>query len=132
MKKTNIRYKIHKKILIFWTFFIGIGAIGGALTMFIDPLGTHSGMAGLLPGMQILPLANILYQNLIFPGIALLLVNGIPNIIAGILLIKNKKSGIILGTILGITLMMWICIQFVIYPMNFMSTIYFIVLSFTL
>lgn len=126
MTKTNFRYKLHRKILIFWAFFIGIGAICGAITMFIDPLGTHTGMAGLLPGMQKLPLANTLYRNLIFPGIALLLVNGIPNIIAGILLIKNKKSGIILGTILGITLMMWICIQFVIYPLNFMSTTYFI------
>lgn len=31
-----------------------------------------------------------------------------------------------LGGIFGVTLMLWICIQFYIFPLNFMSTIYFL------
>lgn len=122
----NKRYKMSRKMLIFWTIFIGVGALAGSITMFIDPSGHSSKMDGLLPGMQVLPFAEILFKNLIFPGIALLIVNGIPNLIAGILLLKYKKEGIILGLVQGIILMLWIVIQFIIYPLNFMSTIYFI------
>ncbi len=113
-------------ILIFWTLFIGIGAVFGSIMMFIDIDGDKTMMGGLLPGMQVLPFANILFKNLIFPGIALLLVNGIPNIFATILLIKNKEQGIFLGSCQGLILMLWIVIQFIIYPLNIMSTIYFI------
>ena len=42
------------------------------------------------------------------------------------LLFKKKKLGVILGGIFGITLMLWICIQFYMFRLNFMSTAYFI------
>lgn len=120
------RYIIAKRILIFWTLFIGVGAIGGSLCMFIDPTGKMMGMDGMLPFFQVLPFANVLFQNLIFSGVMLLIVNGLTNILASILLFLNKKAGIILGTIFGFTLMLWIIIQFVIFPFNFMSTAFFI------
>lgn len=104
------RYIIAKRILIFWTLFIGLGAIGGSLCMFIDPTGKMMGIDGMLPFFQVLPFANVLFQNLIFSGVMLLIVNGLTNILASILLFLNKKSGIILGTIFGFTLMLWIII----------------------
>ena len=94
--------------------------------MFYDPSGKAMGMDAMLPYFAVLPFADVLFQNFIFSGIALLTVNGISNLIAAFLLLKNKKSGIILGGIFGITLMLWICIQFYMFPMNFMSTTYFI------
>ena len=42
-----------------------------------------------------------------------------------LLLLAGKKSGIICGTVFGLTLMAWIVIQFVIFPSNFMSNIFF-------
>lgn len=120
------RYKIARNFLLFWTLFIGIGALAGSSGMLLDPTGKAMGMDTMLPYFQVLPLSNYLYQNYIFPGIALLIVNGITNITASILLILKKKSGIVLGGIFGITLMLWICVQFVIFPFNFMSTSYFI------
>lgn len=48
------------------------------------------------------------------------------NLTAAFLLLLKKKSGVVLGGVFGITLMLWICIQFVIFPLNFMSTIYFV------
>ena len=60
--------------LLFWTLFIGLGAVAGA--------------AGLL--------------------------------------LRKKPAGVILGGIFGITLMLWICIQFYMFPLNFMSTAYFL------
>lgn len=99
----------------------------GACMMFFDKMGTSTGMDVLLDGMQVLPLADILFKNLIFPGIALLLINGIPNLIATFLLFKKVKGGPILGIVLGITLMLWITLQFFIYETNHLSIIYFII-----
>ena len=42
------------------------------------------------------------------------------------MLLFKKKLGVILGGIFGVTLMLWICIQFYMFPLNFMSTIYFV------
>lgn len=124
--KSHSRYLIARKILIFWCLFIGIGAVAGATGMLVKPDGSALGMQAMLPYFQVLPFAEFLYQDFIFPGIALLCINGIPNLIAAGLLIAKKPSGIVYGGIFGITLMLWICIQFVIFPANFMSTIYFI------
>ncbi len=124
MKKS--RFKIAKAFLCFWTIFIGFGAVAGAVGMLVDPSGKILGMDGMLPYFQKLPFADTLFQDLTFSGCALLIVNGITNLTAAILLFKNKKCGIVLGGIFGITLMLWICIQFYMFPFNFMSTIYFI------
>ena len=113
-------------ILLFWTIFIGLGAVGGAAMMLYDPTGKAMGMDALLPCFQVLPFAEVLFQNYIFSGFALLIVNGLPNLTAAALLLAKKKCGVILGGVFGVTLMLWICIQFVIFPLNFMSTSYFV------
>lgn len=120
-----MKYKNIKKIFIFLCLFVGINAVFGALGMFIDPSGKLMKMDQLLPYFQVLPFSRTLYQNYIFPGVALFILNGLTNLFAALLLLKNKKSGIVLGSIFGITLMLWIVIQFVIFPFNFMSTTFF-------
>lgn len=94
--------------------------------MLIDPSGKLLKMDNVLPYFKVLPFSNVLFKNYIFSGIALLIVNGVTNITAAFLLIKNKKIGIILGTIFGFTLTLWITIQFIILPFNFLSVTYFI------
>ena len=121
-----MRYKRVKKILEFLCLFIGIGAIYGSLNMLIDPTGKSLGMDGMLRYFGVLPFSNVLFQDYTFSGISLLIVNGITNLIAYILLLKNKKLSIVLGMVFGITLMLWITIQFIIFPMNILSTMYFI------
>ena len=106
------RYQTARRILIFWTLFIGIGAVGGALMMLLDPSGKAMGMDAMLPYFQVLPFAEVVFQDFTFSGWALLL--------------ARKPAGTVLGGIFGVTLMLWICIQFYMFPLNFMSTIYFI------
>lgn len=120
------RYRIARRILIFWTLFIGIGAVAGAVMMLIDPSGVTVGMDGMLPYFRVLPFADALFRDLTFPGVALLVVNGLTNLTAAALLLANKRSGVVLGGVFGITLMLWICIQFYMFPFNFMSTSFFI------
>ena len=120
------RYQTARRILIFWTLFIGIGAVGGALMMLLDPSGKAVGMDAMLPYFQVLPFAEVVFQDLTFSGWALLIVNGLTNLTAAALLLARKSAGVVLGGIFGVTLMLWICIQFYMFPLNFMSTAYFI------
>ena len=120
------RFAPARKALIFWTLFIGLGAVGGAACMLADPSGRSVGMSGMLPYFQVLPFADVLFQDLFFSGIALLLVNGVTNLTAAALLFRKKPAGVVLGGVFGVTLMLWILIQFYVFPLNFMSTLYFI------
>ena len=126
LKGKHTRSQIARRWLVFWTLFIGIGAVAGALTMLYDPSGKTMGMDALLPYFQVLPFAQTLFQDYVFSGFALLIVNGVSNLTAALLLLRKKKSGVVVGGVFGITLMLWICIQFVILPLNFMSTSYFL------
>lgn len=47
----------------------------------------------MLPYFQVLPFAKILFQDLTFSGIALLIVNGLSNLTAAALLLAKKASG---------------------------------------
>lgn len=125
-EKTYSRYRPARRALLFWTIFIGIGSVAGASAMLIDPSGGLMGMDAMLPYFQKLPFAEIVFQDFVFSGISLLIVNGISNLTAAGLLIANKRIGAVLGGVFGITLMLWICIQFYMFPLNFMSTAYFI------
>lgn len=120
------RFEPTRKALLFWTLFIGVGAVAGAGCMLADPTGGALGMDAMLPFFQVLPFAEVLFQNFVFSGVALFLVNGLPNLIAAVLLLRKRSAGVVLGGVLGVTLMLWICIQFCIFPLNFMSTAYFI------
>lgn len=122
-----MRYKITKKFLIFWCLFVGIAAVYGSVMMFISPSGKLLQMDNIIGYFKVLPFSEILFKNYIFSGISLLIVNGISNLIAAYFLLKNKKIGIILGGVFGITLMLWIIIQFIILPFNFLSLAFFII-----
>lgn len=120
------RYNKTRILLIFWCLFIGIGAFIGGIAMLIKPDGTILHMQNMLPYFRKLPFSEALFQNYVFSGIALICVNGITNIIASIYLFIKKKIGILLGMVFGITLMLWICIQFYMFPSNILSISYFI------
>ena len=124
--KQKSRFQTARCFLIFWTLFIGIGAVAGAVAMLYDPSGKFMGMDAMLPYFQVLPFADCVFQNFTFSGWALLIVNGLTNLTAAGLLIMRKNAGTVLGGVFGVTLMLWICIQFYIFPPNFMSTVYFI------
>ena len=126
MNRKHSRLRPARRALLFWTLFIGIGAVIGASAMLIDPSGRLLRMDALLPYFRKLPLADLLYRDYVFPGIALLLINGLPNLIAAGLLLAKRRTGIILGGVLGVTLMLWICIQFYLFPPNVLDTAYFL------
>ncbi len=124
--KKHSRFEVARKLLLFWCLFIGLGAVWGAAMMLLKPDGSILQMQTLLPYFQVLPFADALFQNFTFPGVALLCVNGVPNLIAAWLLLKRRHGGIVCGGVFGVTLMLWIVIQFIIFPRNPLSISYFI------
>ena len=125
-EKQKSRYQTARRVLMFWTLFVGIGAVVGAAGLLLDPSGKSMGMDVLLPYFQKLPFADVLFQNYRFSGIALLIVNGATNLTAFVLMLCKKRLGVTLGGIFGITLMLWIGIQFYLFPLNVLSTAYFV------
>lgn len=115
-----------RRWLYFWTLFIGLGAVAGSCGMLLDPTGRAMGMDAMLPYFQVLPLAEALYQDFVFPGVALLIVNGLTQLFTFLLLCRKHHAASLCGAVCGVLLMLWICIQFYIFPFNFMSISYFI------
>lgn len=124
--KKHSRCRVARRILLFWTLFVGIGAVAGAAGMLADPSGAAFGMDGMLPYFRVLPFADMLFRDLTFSGIALLIVNGLTNLTAAALILAGRRAGDRLGGVFGVTLMLWICIQFYMFPPNFMSTAFFV------
>ena len=74
-----MRFKIFKVSILFWTAFIGLGAFLGGICMLIKPDGSILHMQDMLPYFSVLPFSDILFQDYIFSGISLIIVNGITN-----------------------------------------------------
>ncbi|MGN0814824.1 MAG: flavodoxin family protein [Candidatus Coproplasma sp.] len=122
-----MRLKVFKVLLLVLTVFVGAGALVGGVCMLIKPDGSILHMSEMLTYFQVLPFAEILFQDYVFSGIMLILINGVTNVVATVLVLKNRRAGYVLGTVFGVTLMLWITIQFVIFPFFMIDLVYFIV-----
>ena len=121
-----MRFKVFRALLLTVSLFVGIGAFFGGVCMLIKPDGSLVFLDGMLPYFQVLPFAEVLFQDYVFSGIMLIIINGVSNALASVLILRNKRSGYVLGTIFGLTLMFWITIQFVIFPFFIIDLVYFL------
>ena len=121
-----MRFKVFRALLLAVSLFVGIGAFFGGVCMLIKPDGSLVFLDGMLPYFQVLPFAEVLFQDYVFSGIMLIIINGVSNALASVLILRNKRSGYVLGTIFGLTLMLWITIQFVIFPFFIIDLVYFL------
>lgn len=92
--------------------------------MFISPSGEMFGMDPMLPYMKWLPFSDILFQDFIFSGIMLIVVNGVCNTVAFVGLLKRRRYGVVCGFLSGIMLLCWLSVQWVIFDVNPMTTAY--------
>lgn len=121
-----MKQKTLRKWLIFWSVFIGLGAYWGAAMMFIDPTGAMWSMDTLLPMLRRLPFSDFFFQDLIWSGVALLLVNGLTNTVAFVLLVKRHKYASWAAIGCAAALIVWIVVEFFIFGFNPLSDIYFV------
>ena len=115
------------KFLKFLTLFIGIGAIAGAVMMWIDPSGQMWGMDPLLEMLRAkMPWPDVFFKDFIPSGFVLLFLNGFTQFAAAILLFKKHPLAYWAVLACGIILMLWIVLEWWVWGFNAMSNIYFV------
>ena len=85
------RAKVFKILILILTAFVGIGAYVGGICMEIKPDGSLLHMEAMLPYFKVLPFSDILFQDYIFSGIALIIVNGISRKNCNFFVVNEKK-----------------------------------------
>ena len=82
-----------KTFLKILTIFIAIGAIAGAVMMWMDPSGVSWGGGPMLDMLRAkMPWPDVFFKDFIPSGFVLLAVNGVPQILAAIMLFKLTGS----------------------------------------
>jgi hypothetical protein len=77
---------------LFWSLFIGIGAIAGGCGMLADISGQTLRLDTFLPMMQVLPFSDYLFQDFLFSGVALIVLIGATNLLAFFLFSLEETS----------------------------------------
>lgn len=115
------------KLQKFLTLFIGIGAVVGALMMWIDPMGMMCGCEPLLEMLRAkMPWGNVLFQDFIPSGFVLLFVIGFSQLASAYLLFKKHPLAPKAVLTCGILLLLWIALEWWVFGFNSMSNIFFV------
>lgn len=116
-----------RKFLIVLTLFIAIGAVGGAIMMWVDPSGNGWGGAPMLDLLRAkMPWPEIFFKDFIPSGFALLAVNGLTQLLAAMMLIKKHQLAYLAVLACGIILMLWIVLEWWVWGFNPISNLYFV------
>ena len=100
-----------KLLLKILTIFVAVGAIGGAVMMWMDPSGMSWGGEPMLDLLRAkMPWPDVFFKDFIPSGFVLLAVNGLPQILAALMLI----------------LMLWIALEWWIWGFVALSNIFFV------
>ena len=115
------------KLEMILTLFIGIGAVAGAVMMWIDPIGTTWGGEPLLEMLRTkMPWPDVFFKNFIPSGFVLLFLNGITQLVAAYLLFKKHRLAQYAVFVCGIILMLWIILEWWVWGFNVVCNIYFV------
>ena len=115
-----------KAFLKILTIFIAVGAVGGAVMMWMDPTGVSWGGEPMLDLLRAkMPWPDVLFKNFIPSGFALLAVNGLPQLLVALMLFKNHRCAYWACLACGIILMLWIILEWWIWGFVALSNIFF-------
>ena len=115
-----------KTFLKILTLFIAVGAVGGAVMMWMDPTGVSWGGEPMLEILRAkMPWPEVLFRDFIPSGFALLAVNGRPQLLAARMLFKKHPWAYRVTLACGIILMLWIVLEWYVWGFVALSNIYF-------
>ena len=116
-----------KTFLKILTLFIAVGAVGGAVMMWMDPSGISWGGEPMLDLLRAkMPCPDVFFRDFIPSGFALLAVNGLPQLLAALMLFKNDPRAGWAVLVCGIILMLWIALEWWIWGFVALSNIFFV------
>ncbi len=107
---------IARRIMLGICWFNGILAPIFGILMILSPQGELLQMQELLVTMQTWPGASIFFQDLVWPGIALLCVNGVSNLVCLALWLSRKRAYTGIGIICGLLLIAWCTWEMIFIP----------------
>ncbi|MBK7409144.1 MAG: hypothetical protein IPJ40_14425 [Saprospirales bacterium] len=84
--------------------FVAFGALPTGVMMILQSDGSGLGMT--VDGLEGTP-----FSNYFIPGLFLFVVNGLCQLVGGILSLMRRKQAGLIGLALGIILVLWICVQ---------------------
>lgn len=116
-----------KLILKILTLFVAIGAIGGAVMMWMDPSGVSWGgdpMLDLLRAKMRRP--DLFFKDFTPSGYVLLAVNGLPQLLAALMLFKKHSWAYWVCLACGVILMLWIVVEWYVWGFVALSNIFFV------
>ena len=109
------------------TLFIAVGAVGGAVMMWMDPSGVSWGGEPMLDILRAkMPWPDIFFKDFIPSGFALLAVNGLTQLLAALMLFKKHRLAYWACLACGIILMLWIVLEWWVWGFVALSNIYFV------
>ena len=109
------------------TLFIAVGAVGGAVMMWMDPTGVSWGGEPMLDILRAkMPWPDIFFKDFIPSGFALLAVNGLPQLLAALMLFKKHRWAYWACLACGIILMLWIVLEWYVWGFVALSNVYFV------
>ena len=116
-----------KTFLKILTLFIALGAVGGAVMMWTDPTGVSWGGEPMLDLLRAkMPWPEVFFRDFIPSGFALLAVNGLPQLLAALMLFKKHPWACRVTLACGIILMLWIVLEWYVWGFVALSNIYFV------
>ena len=118
---------IMKTFLKILTIFIAVGAVGGAVMMWMDPTGLSWGGEPMLDLLRNkMPWPDVLFKNFIPSGFALLAANGLTQLLAALMLFKNHPWAYWAVLVCGVILMLWIVLEWYVWGFVALSNIFFV------
>ena len=116
-----------KTFLKILTLFIAVGAVGGAVMMWMDPSGISWGGEPMLDILRAkMPWPDIFFKDFIPSGFALLAANGLTQLLAALMLFKKHRLAYWACLACGIILMLWIVLEWWVWGFVALSNIYFV------
>ena len=116
-----------KMLLKILTLFVAIGAIGGAVMMWMDPSGVSWGGDPMLDLLRAkMPRPDLFFKDFAPSGYVLLAVNGLPQLLAALMLFKKHPWAYWVCLACGVILMLWIVVEWYVWGFVALSNIFFV------
>ena len=99
--------RVARGFLIIVSILNGLAGLICGVLLLAAPDGRLLQAGALLPVIKTLPLAGVFFQDFVWIGIAMLLVLGLPNAVAAVLLLRRSARQYAASLVAGILLLAW-------------------------
>jgi EamA domain-containing membrane protein RarD len=113
-------------LLIVVSILNGVAGLVCGVLFIAGPDGHLLQAGALLPVVQKLPLASVFSRDFVWIGVAMLLVLGVPNAIAAVMILRNSQHQYLAALVAGVLLVLW-CGFELIFMFNALAVGYFVV-----